>query len=206
MNGANLANADLTGSTLQHTSAMNGNFQGITTNGNDLGGRLTTRGSELTGSNFTDAQIPQSSFDHTDLTATTFTSANLTQSNIRATAQGADFTNAQLAGAKFGSETLNPADITDATFAGADLERANFLKVNAERAQFQGANLTWVHMNKTDLTDANLEGATIVSDPNDMKHTVFSQAKTEGIIGLPNQEQQQAMSAPSATISTPSPT
>jgi hypothetical protein len=106
---------------------------------------------------------------HATLTGANFVNANLAGANLAcAKLGGANFANANLAGAKLGGANLTGANFTGAYLAGANLTLANIAGANLAGAYLAGAN----------LADANLVGA-------DLAHAYLTSANlacTKGVI------------------------
>ena len=146
---------------------------------------------DLTGADFTDADLEGVYLTFADATGAVFVGANLANSYIRfGIMPDVDFTGANLAEVNFESADLSRANLTDAiltgawmtnatlreaTLAGADLSDANLNRANLRaatltEANLSNANLTGATLSNADMTGANLAGALIdhagVSDAN----------------------------------------
>lgn len=139
----------------------------------------------LTGVNFTAADLTDANFQRSTLTNANLTGANLTGANFKkatltgANLSGADLSDATLTNVVSGGITGTPAslpsdwvvvdgylvgpqaNLTGANLAGANLTGADLLQANLTDTDLSGANLTDATLKRTDLHDTVLAGATL---------------------------------------------
>lgn len=90
-------------------------FSEVDLRGAELTG-INLSNTDLTGTDFGEAEILQADFSNSDLTSTDFTQAVIKNS---------DFIKASLTGTKFNGTKLKDCDFAEADFSGADLSDAN---------------------------------------------------------------------------------
>jgi len=126
---------------------------------------------DVSGMNFSDSSLIESSwidctaigtaFVSTKLTGAKFIHATLTNANfIRATLTSANFNSATLTKANFDYATLTKADFTNAIIIGASFNNAiGFTKEQLySTASYEGKNLTGIHLVRNNLTGCNFAG------------------------------------------------
>ncbi|MBW4650762.1 MAG: pentapeptide repeat-containing protein [Kastovskya adunca ATA6-11-RM4] len=129
--GADLANAQLSGADLRHANLI---------------------GAILKGADLSHAQL-----DGAKLVIADLSHANLTNASLRkAQLVGANLQEARLNGADLSRAKLSNADLRNAQLVGAKLVGANL-----SAADLSGADLTQANLEKVDLSDVNLAGATM---------------------------------------------
>jgi len=92
----------------------------------------------------------------------------------------ADFRNADLSGARLGTERNQfkmpkQTDLSGALFGGANLEGADLTGANMIFANMAGANLNGAMLNRADLSNADLTGAAL-------EGTDFTDANIYGVV------------------------
>ncbi len=140
---------------------------------------------DLTGADFTEADLRGTFLNLSMAAETNFTRANLNQANLfGARLQKANFSSTQLVGsdlrsanlnnanfigANLGEAQLDRADLTNAhlnqtigesaNFSGANLANTEAIGASLVMANFQQANLEGANLTSADLSNANLDGA-----------------------------------------------
>ena len=119
---------------------------------------------DLSGSDFTGAELNESVFTHATLIDTDFTKAHGQDTNFAwAEVSGSDFTESRFTSSTFDNTDLHGTNFSDATinyssFYGATLTEANLTDASARHVVFTEAILFG-----TDLTDADLSNAILTS-------------------------------------------
>jgi superfamily I DNA and RNA helicase len=129
--GADLANAQLSGADLRHAHLI---------------------GAILKGADLSHAQLDGAKLVIADLSYADLTNASLRKAQL----VGANLQEARLNGADLSRAKLSNADLRNAQLVGAKLVGANL-----SAADLSGADLTRVNLEKVDLSDVNLAGATM---------------------------------------------
>ena len=128
---------------------------------------------DLSGSDFTEAELNESVFTHAILVDTDFTNAYGQATNFAsAEVSGSDFTESRFISSTFDNADLYGTNFSDATityssFSGTTLTEANLTDASARYAVFTeailfGADLTDADLNNAILTSANLRDATLI--------------------------------------------
>ncbi len=130
-------------------------------------------GVTLTGANFRGADLSFVTFDTALLLDVDLTDADLTQAWIGATAISGVATRADLSGASLLFESSLGGDWTDAKFVGTFFGGAYVGGSNFTRADFTDAAISSSSFIDVDLTRANLTGATL-EDDNDLTGAIWS--------------------------------
>jgi len=156
---------------------------------------IDLRDRNISGSDFSSANLSESNFTRLDATYTQFVSANLlgiqaTEADFTGTnAGGANFTGSTLtrvagkgsvmSGAQLDNAKLIESDFSGSLFIGASLTKANATDANFSGSDFtsanlSGANLTNTDLSGSDLSNVNLEGSVL-------KDTDFSGSILKGL-------------------------
>jgi uncharacterized protein YjbI with pentapeptide repeats len=162
---ANLAGTDLYGTDLSRSSFAGANLSRarldrsiiIATDftGADLSGALLRRPAAFTTFEVVAAEAP------------IFVRANLSGAAIFGKLSQADFSDANLAGARMGAYrdaqliNLSRMELVDCDFSGADLTGADLSQARLAFADLTGADLTAANLSGADLSRADLTGATL---------------------------------------------
>jgi uncharacterized protein YjbI with pentapeptide repeats len=132
------------------------------------------RSGKFRGAYLGDANLTGANFSGADLSGAYLGDANLT---------GVNFSGANLAGANFNDANLSGANLTGANLTGADLNStnlsgANLSGVNLNRAELSSADLSSTHLSYANLSHANLTGTNLKDA--DLSHADFSNANLFG--------------------------
>lgn len=140
---------------------------------------------DLTGADFTEADLRGTFLNLSMAAEANFTRANLNQANlfgarlqtanfsstllVAADLRSANLNHANFIGANLGEAQLDRADLTNArlnqtigesaSFSGANLANAEAIGASLTMANFQQANLEGANLSSADLSNANLDGA-----------------------------------------------
>jgi len=151
LNGANLAEADLTGVILEEADLTEADLTGADLTGAILNratlDRVVLRRAILNRAELRLATLIGADLGRSHLTSAKLYLANLTRTNL----EGAEITGANLEGADLSGADLRHADLTSSTLRGANLKTARLDKANLNGADLQRATLT-----HASLTEANL--------------------------------------------------
>ncbi len=144
------------------------NLSGVDFTKANLKGIDFSFGTNLIGTNFTDATLTGTRFQQAVLGSAILSRANLTKANLaNAYLCGANLTEANLTKAYMGAAQLNGAILTNANLSEAGLESANLtgaelIGANLTETDLSGANLHKANFARTKLTGANLMNANLV--------------------------------------------
>jgi uncharacterized protein YjbI with pentapeptide repeats len=117
----------------------------------------------LTGADFTGADLADTNLYRTNLTAATLTNVDLTGANLtEANLNDADLPKANLAGANLTGANLKSANLAGANLRVACLTGANLRYANLQGAQLRGADLTETQTSGVHLKGADLSGALLI--------------------------------------------
>lgn len=119
-------------------------------------------GQDLSGLDFSSAELIQVSFENANLNGTNFYNVEFHR---------VSFKNAQLSHASFAL-----ADLSHTELRGADLSYANLAHANLRGANLQGANLSHANLGLTNFQQANLSNATLPNLKNYDKSKMFKGA------------------------------
>lgn len=167
---------DLSGKKLDNLDLAGVDFKGANLSGCNLEGANLNR-SILTKADFSDANLRRASIRRPSIfsnmtpiaaEAPSFRRANLENAWLEGIFDYADFSGAQLAGARFGA--LNPRDnqgiitgpmLRGANFANADLKAASLERADLSFANFSGAKLDGANLRSAKLSKASFRGASL---------------------------------------------
>ena len=162
LHDSNLSYANFSGADFFHSIDLRRkNLTGINFTGADL------ENQDLIGANLTKANL-----SNANLKGSTLQNANLTEANLfKANLSGASLINANLSNANLTfsnliSTNLVGVDLKNMNLNGANLSRLNFSEIDLTgviltNAILMGANLDGVNLTNKDLTGANLEGVNL---------------------------------------------
>jgi uncharacterized protein YjbI with pentapeptide repeats len=168
---ANLSGSDLSGARLDNANVVRTNFSGADLSGATLHTIIAYRSIEP---------------DPAD--APIFAGANLSHATIAARLDGADFTAADLTGARLGRlgatwGSFRPrAVLNGAKFANARLRGTDFNEAMLRFADFRGADLTQANLKGCDLSQADFTGADLTGA--DVTNADFDGAILKNVKGL----------------------
>ncbi len=109
----------------------------------------------LTGADFSGADLSQAYLGDANLIGVNFSDANLSGANLGdANLSGANLSGANLSGADLSSTNLSGANLSCANLSRADINRADLSSTNLNRA-----NLSYADLNRADLSSTNLSHA-----------------------------------------------
>ena len=196
MERANLANAtlyrtNLTGARLTDAVLKKTNLDGATLSGANLQGADLTS-ADFNGiyfdtkANFKNSILRKASFNDADLSGLDFSGANLKEASFnKAELRGTIFTSADL-----NEATIEGAVVVDAIFTNADVSEADFSHSDLKGAIFHGANIEDADFTEADLHETNYSGAlnadsaifrkTICSDGNKSDNCYF-EGRLQGV-------------------------
>jgi uncharacterized protein YjbI with pentapeptide repeats len=185
---SNLHNVDFSGATIAGAAFWDATWNGFTKEQlystasyqrKDLAG-ITLQRSNMSGWNFAGFDLTGAHFtqDWTELSGADFSNANLRGADfLSASVRGANFSKADLTNASFYTTRVAGADFTDAVITGAGFYLANSYGFTKEQltstASYKTGNLQRVGLNGNDLTDLDFSGF-------DLTGALFSGAKLEG--------------------------
>ncbi|MDF5714638.1 MAG: pentapeptide repeat-containing protein [Rhizonema sp. NSF051] len=112
------------------------------------------RGGNFSGAYLGDANLTGVNFSKANLKSSYFGDANLT---------GVNFSDANLSSADFGDANLTGANLSHADLRRINLSSSNLSGANLSNANLSNANLTSADLSNTDLSNANLKGANLTS-------------------------------------------
>lgn len=136
LNGANLSEANLSGTFLANAFFMDADFNG--------------------------ANLSEAKLFNADFSRSNFIGANLKEASpIDANFNGADFTGADLRNADLSRSYFYGANFTESKLSGSHLIEAHLFKSNFSGADLSGAKLNRANLVDTDLCNANLTGCSI---------------------------------------------
>ncbi|BAY75150.1 pentapeptide repeat-containing protein [Nostoc linckia NIES-25] len=159
-----------------------GNFSSIIRqflkSGNFIGAYLGD--ANLTGVDFSNANLSRAYLGDANLTGVNFSGANLSATNLGdANLSGANLSGANLSGADLSSANLSGANLSCANLNHANLSRADLSSANLSRANLKAADLNRADLSSTDLNCADLSNAILfganLSDAN-LSNTNLSHA------------------------------
>jgi len=175
-----LSNLDLAGVDFKHAK-----LKGAILFGTDLSGANLT-GCDLEGAILDRATLTKTDFSNANLRSTrirrpsifldmspvaaeapSFRGANLESAWLEGSFDYADFSDAHLAGARFGalnprhSESITGPVLRGANFANANLKGVTLEKADLSFANFSGAKLDGANLRSTDLSRATFQGASL---------------------------------------------
>jgi uncharacterized protein YjbI with pentapeptide repeats len=104
----------------------------------------------LTGVNFSSADLSDAYLGDANLTGVNFSSANLS---------GANLGDANLSGANLSGANLSRTDLGSTNLSGANLSGANLGRADLSHADLNSANLTRANLSHADLSSANLKNS-----------------------------------------------
>lgn len=114
----------------------------------------------LTGADFSCADLSRAYLGDANLTGVNFSGANLSGANLGdANLSGANFSGANLSGADLSSTNLTGANLSCANLSRADLNRADLSSTNLSRADLSHADLSRADLSSTNLSHADLSNA-----------------------------------------------
>lgn len=114
----------------------------------------------LTGADFSDADLSRAYLGDANLTGVNFSNANLSDANLGdANLSGADLSGADLSGADLSSTNLSGTNLSCANLSRADLNRADLSSANLNHAKLSHANLSHADLSSTNLSHADLSNA-----------------------------------------------
>ncbi len=160
--------------------SLHGNYPGINLAGQNLVGASFSVAADLSGGNFSNANLTHVFFIGTNLTNANFSGANLTDGSIGDMVSGANFSNAVIRGATvwglskaqiYSTASYQTGDLTGIyfyssqtnwNFSGKNLTGATFQgAVDMSGSSFAGANLTDVNLSYVSMQNANLSNAVL---------------------------------------------
>lgn len=116
----------------------------------------------MAGSNLCAANLSYSNFSNAELIYIQFSGADLSFSNFYgAWLSNSKFNGTILSGADLSLTRLLDADLTEANLEGANFFEANLHDANLKDANIANANLSYANLIRTDLTGADLDGASL---------------------------------------------
>ncbi|MEA5605881.1 pentapeptide repeat-containing protein [Nostoc sp. UHCC 0252] len=114
----------------------------------------------LTGADFSRADLSLAYLGDANLTGVNFIGANLSGANLGdANLSGANLSGANLSGADLSSTNLSGANLSCTNLSRADLNRADLSSTNLSRADLSRADLNRADLNRADLSHADLSNA-----------------------------------------------
>ena len=114
----------------------------------------------LTGADFSDADLSRAYLGDANLTGVNFSNANLSDANLGdANLSGADLSCADLSCADLSSTNLSGTNLSCANLSRADLNRADLSSANLNHAKLSHANLSHADLSSTNLSHADLSNA-----------------------------------------------
>jgi uncharacterized protein YjbI with pentapeptide repeats len=176
---ANLAEMNLSGTTLSGVNLSEANLSVANLSGTNLSGANLSRAkltvARLSGSNLSKANLAQANLNVANLIRADLKEADLTQAAmiraeliraelsranlLEANLSGADLREATLRQAKLTRATLSEANLRGAFLTAANLEGANLNKADLSRTDLSGSNLREAELRQTNLSCADLSGA-----------------------------------------------
>ena len=156
---ADLSNTYLAGIDLQEALLQESNLTGTNLAGANLT-RSNLRGATLHDCVLTKAQLTYSDGSWTDFSRSILNEANLNESSLTA----AKFISASLAKAKLMGSRAEGALFTNANLAGTYFQRSQLAKASFEGCDLTDANLSWIALTDVNMLNTKLEGVTVSYD------------------------------------------
>lgn len=160
LKGANLSNVDLSGATLSGVDFSGINLNGSNLSDIKIETGTKFKNSDLSGASFENAQIrgedptfsAEHIFDTTNLTNTNFSNANI---------RTVSFDDSNLSGANLFSIDASEVQLRDANLTNVNFENAKILEGDIRASDLSGANLSNFDGSGVGFWDVNFTGATL---------------------------------------------
>lgn len=213
LTGANLQNADFTGSCLQNCIFTQANLQAVDFSGVDMQHSVLYE-ANLIEALFYEANLESAVLPKANLTKAVFYQANLHlatlyDSNLtEAVFYQANLENANLSDANLKLANLEACNISQANLIGANLTNANLIGANLHNASLSTACLTEAILFEATLSSSNLCNTTLINanlTGANLTNTILQDADLSGadlsrVINLEQQQLEQAQGSINTTL------